>query len=222
MRDLLEARSGVYHGANYETPEMAAQRPPRGSHAPGSFWYYNNWDFNTLGTIYEHAAGGSMFNAFARQIAGPIGMRDFDPARCRYSYGPASIYRAYLFFASARDLARFGLLYLHDGRWRGQQIIPAAWVRDSTRPYSEASHRAGYGYLWWTVLPTQAGRSLGLPAGTYWALGNGGQMVFVIPAYDMVVVHLARTQYVGGTQRGVGVSKVFLLLSQVFAAMPQR
>ena len=49
VRELLQARSGVYHAALYETPSMAARRPPRHSHPPGTFWYYNNWDFNTLG-----------------------------------------------------------------------------------------------------------------------------------------------------------------------------
>ena len=52
VRDLLTARSGVYHPALYETPGMAAMRPLRGSHLPGTHWYYNNWDFNALGTIY--------------------------------------------------------------------------------------------------------------------------------------------------------------------------
>jgi len=56
VRDLLEARSGIYHAALYETAAMAARRPPRFSHKPGTFWYYNNWDFNSLGAIYEHAA----------------------------------------------------------------------------------------------------------------------------------------------------------------------
>jgi CubicO group peptidase (beta-lactamase class C family) len=56
VRDLLQARSGVYHAALYESPGMAARRPARFSHKPGTFWYYNNWDFNTLGAIYEHAA----------------------------------------------------------------------------------------------------------------------------------------------------------------------
>ena len=55
--DLLKARSGIYHAALYETPGMARRRPARGSHAPGTFWHYNNWDFNALGTIYERATG---------------------------------------------------------------------------------------------------------------------------------------------------------------------
>jgi CubicO group peptidase (beta-lactamase class C family) len=74
VRDLLEARSGVYHPANYETASMGELRPARGSHPPGTFWYYNNWDFNALGTIYEHATGMSIFAGFARNIATPIGM----------------------------------------------------------------------------------------------------------------------------------------------------
>jgi CubicO group peptidase (beta-lactamase class C family) len=51
VRELLEARSGVYHPALYETARMAALRPPRFGHAPGTFWYYNNWDFNALGDL---------------------------------------------------------------------------------------------------------------------------------------------------------------------------
>ncbi|MEO6363386.1 MAG: serine hydrolase, partial [Caldimonas sp.] len=50
LRQLLQSRSGIYHPAAYETGAMKAERPYRGSHAPGTFWYYNNWDFNALGT----------------------------------------------------------------------------------------------------------------------------------------------------------------------------
>jgi CubicO group peptidase (beta-lactamase class C family) len=79
VRDLLRARPGVYHAALYETRGMAAARPARYSHKPGTFWYYNNWDFNTLGAIYEHATRSSIFDAFEREIAGPIGRRPSIP-----------------------------------------------------------------------------------------------------------------------------------------------
>ena len=121
VQELLEARSGVYHTALYETPAMAALRPPRGSHAPGTFWYYNNWDFNTLGAIYQHATGSSVFDAFEREIAAPIGMEDYRPSDGYYFVGSASLYPAYPIRMSARDLARFALLYLHEGRWRGRR-----------------------------------------------------------------------------------------------------
>ncbi len=53
VRDLMKARSGIYLPAAAESAEMRAKRPARGSHLPGEYWYYNNWDFNILGTIFE-------------------------------------------------------------------------------------------------------------------------------------------------------------------------
>ena len=216
VRDLLEARSGIYHAANYETQEMQTQRPARGSHAPGTYWFYNNWDFNALGAIYEHAVGAPIFTAFARQIATPTGMQDFDPAQCRYVDGAASRYPAYLFHASARDLARFGLLFLRQGRWGDRQIIPAAWVRESTQPWFPTTRRTGYGYLWWTLAPDGPSR-VQAPPGTFWAEGQGGQIVFVAPADDIVVVHLAR-DHLG--RRGVSVTSALRLMELILAARP--
>src|SRR5271156_5545070 len=104
--DLLEARSGVYHPTVYETKGMAEQKPARGSHAPGTFWYYNNWDFNTLGYIYEQATGTKIFDAFYQKIAQPIGMQDFTPRDGHYVTGDDTRFPAYLFNMSARDFAR--------------------------------------------------------------------------------------------------------------------
>src|SRR6266481_4990325 len=77
IRDLLMARSGVYHSAAYEAPSMKAKRPARGSHAPGSFWYYNNWDFNVLGVIYERLTGEDVYQSFAHRIANRIAWKTF-------------------------------------------------------------------------------------------------------------------------------------------------
>ncbi len=217
--DLLEARSGIYHPANYETPGMAAKRPPRGSHAPGSFWYYNNWDFNVLGAIYEHAVGTPIFTAFARQIAAPLQMQDFDPSKCKYVGGAGSIYPAYVFYASARDLARFGLLYLRRGRWGDKQIIPAAWIDQSTRSYSAANDGFGYGFLWWIVSAELRSPSAA-PPDTFFAWGNGGQFVIVIPAYDLVVVHLAPMRRNASGRLGVSLAQMSPLLTLILMARP--
>jgi CubicO group peptidase (beta-lactamase class C family) len=190
VRQLLQARSGVYHPALYETAGMAKRRPPRGSHPPGTFWYYNNWDFNALGTIYEHATGPGIFEALYRQIAKPIGMQDYKPADGSYVRGAASIHPAYAIRLSARDLARFALLYLHKGNWAGGQIVPEAWVQESTRSYSKAPTGQGYGYLWWIgFLGGAVAPSVTLPEGSYLAEGAGGQFALVAPALDLVVVH---------------------------------
>ena len=192
VKELLQARSGIYHPALYETPAMAARRPPRFSHQHGTFWYYNNWDFNTLGAIYEHATRSSIFDAFEREIARPIGMQDYTPADGEYVTGANSVYPAYPFKMSARDLARFALLYLHQGKWHDHQIVPAAWVEESTQPYSRTGFGPGYGYLWWTGF-TDGGfaPSVTLPPGSFFAWGNGGQFAFVMPAFDLVFVHRA-------------------------------
>ena len=162
---------------------MAAQRPRRFSHKPGSFWYYNNWDFNTLGTIYEHAVRSSIFDAFERDIARPIGMQDYPAVRRRVRHGRGIGLSGLSHQMSARDLARFALLYLYKGRWQDRQVVPARWVEESTQAYSQSGFGPGYGYLWW-IGPINSGfaPSVELPEGTFFAQGVGGQYAFVIPA----------------------------------------
>jgi CubicO group peptidase (beta-lactamase class C family) len=65
LADLLTSRSGIYHPIDFEPAAVAAQRPARGSHAPGEFWFYNNWDFNAAGSIYEKIAAADIFTAFS-------------------------------------------------------------------------------------------------------------------------------------------------------------
>jgi CubicO group peptidase (beta-lactamase class C family) len=189
VRDLLEARSGVYHPAAYETQGMAEQRPRRGSHAPGTFWYYNNWDFNTLGYIYEKATGTKIFDAFYQEIAEPIGMQDFTPGDGHYITSSDSQFPAYVFDMSARDFARFALLYLHGGKWNDTQVVPEDWVKASTQPYSD-SESGGYGYLWWTGDSASGARQrISFPRGSFWAEGHLGQYAVVVPSLDLIVVN---------------------------------
>jgi CubicO group peptidase (beta-lactamase class C family) len=207
VADLLKARSGIYHPALYETPGMARRRPARGSHPPGTFWYYNNWDFNALGTIYERATGEWIFTALQGKIARPIGMQDYQPIDGEYFRGAASEHPAYPIRMSARDLARFALLYLHDGRWKDRQIIPSAWVHESTQSYSQAFPDQGlgygYGYLWWIGFPSNNGApTVNVPPGTFAAMGAEGQYAFVIPAYDLVIVHRINSDVPIGTLPG--------------------
>lgn len=183
VQDLLKARSGIYHPALYETPGMRAARPLRGSHAPGTYWYYNNWDFNALGTIYEKLAGEKIHESFARHIAGPTGMQDWTAKDGGYVTGADSTHPAYPFVMSARDLARFGHLFLNQGRWNGRQIVPESWVRASVTSYSDASTSGsdGYGYMWW------------VDKNWYSARGAGGHYLAVVPAMNLVVVHRVDT-----------------------------
>ena len=193
--DLIKARSGIYHPALHETKRMTASKPMRGSHAPGTFWHYNNWDFNALGTIYEQQAGEKIFEAFKRRIADPLQMEDYEVADGDYVTGAKSIHAAYPFRMTARDLARFALLYLREGRWRDRQIISADWVAESTAEHSSIGPESGYGYMWWTGTGGGIKPNVWLREHSYHAAGWGGQYAFVFPHLDLVVVHRVNTDW---------------------------
>jgi CubicO group peptidase (beta-lactamase class C family) len=168
---------------------MKARRPQRGSHPPGSYWYYNNWDFNTLGLIYQKLVGADVFHSFAERIAEPIGVEDFSAADGEFVFEPSSDYPAYTFRLTARDLARFGWLYLNRGAWSGAQILPADWVDESTKPWSQGDRGLDYGYLWW-VLPKRATWGQPSVTGSYMALGFGGQGLAIVPQLRLVLAQL--------------------------------
>jgi CubicO group peptidase (beta-lactamase class C family) len=189
VRDLLMARSGVYHEAASETETLEERRPERGSHAPGTFWYYNNWDFNALGTILRNATGEDTFAAVEKYLARPLQMQDFIAADGHYVHEEVSDHAAYHMWFTARDLARFGWLYLNHGGWNDQQVVPAAWVTESTKPYSDAESGIGYGYLWW-VSKKDAQFRAHVGPGAFSARGHGGQYIIVASDRRIVVVHL--------------------------------
>ena len=183
---LLQSRSGIYHDSVRD--DSGDQRPAQGSHSPGTAFYYNNWSFNALGTILEEATGLTMGEAFKQWIADPIGMQDFRVEDVAYEYSSGSVYPAYRFWITARDLARFGVLYSQEGKWNGQEIIPSQWIRESTRSYSDAG-LFGYGYMWWV----SRGSPDWLGRGSYLASGTGGQKVLVDPEQELVIVHRVDT-----------------------------
>ena len=201
--DLIKARSGIYHPALGESSEMRAMRPKRNSHPPGTFWYYNNWDFNALGTIFERETDAKIFEEFDARFAKPLQMEDFEVSSCRYlshadyKNTPLSMHGYYLFRMSARDLARFGLLFLHEGRWRNRQIVSSAWVHESTASHSKTCLDGGYGYMWWTGVNRGLVANVSVKEHSYYAAGWGGHRVFVLPYRKLVVVHRVNTDLSG-------------------------
>lgn len=189
VRDLLIASSGVYHPAG--SPGDDPNSPPRGSKEPGKFFHYNNWDFNVLGAIFEKATGKTVFAALDEELAKPLQFQDFQLSRQRMmGFESRSRFLAYHLFLSARDMARLGLVMLRGGDWNGKQVVPAAWVKESTttRVAPDAVGRGGelgYGYLWW--IP--ATRNTAPWQGSYMASGQFGQFILVMPAIDTVIVH---------------------------------
>lgn len=209
--DLLTARSGIFHPAGYETPWMKSLKPPRHAHAPGTVWCYSNWDFNALGTIYTQLTGLGIHAAFHDRIAVPLGLQDFrfdaEQADGWLQPDPCSVHPAYPFRMSTRDLARFGLLFLRDGRWGEREVVPQSWAAASVLPYSDAGTRGAYGYMWWVARQGIAFPGAIVPEGTYSAQGAGGHVCLVIPPLDLVIVHRADTEKIDGKAAGPEVNR---------------
>jgi len=195
VRHLLAARSGVYLPASNAGDDLESA-PERGSQEPGAYYLYSNWDFNALGAAFELMTGRNIFDALETDLAGPLGMRDFDRERHQKTGNlERSMHPAYHMHLSTRDMARIGYLMLREGEWSGEQIVPRDWVRESTQPVTRRTAmnpetrrdgRFGYGYLWWVFDdPDQH------PAyeGAYIGLGVVGQQILVVPALDLVVAH---------------------------------
>ena len=218
VRDLLTARSGVYHEASNGGDDLASA-PPRGSQAPGTYYLYSNWDFNALGTIFEQKTGTSIYDALETELVRPLGFRDFDRSMHRRTgNAERSTHLAYHMHFSTRDMARIGYLMLREGRWKDRQIVPAAWVRESTRAHTRnaqmnpARHREGpfgYGYLWWVFDRPDLDPAY---RGAYTGLGAVGQQILVMPALDLVVVHKTQPGEGRGVSHGEFLEVVDLLL----------
>ena len=190
VEHLLKSRSGVYHYAAAESPEMAALRPLRGSHLPDTYFYYNNWDFNAAGTIFEQETGTKIFEEFEQQIAIPIGMQDFNPENCYYQYeNEKSQHPAYHFRMSTRDMARFGVLYQKNGLWNDNQIISEDWISRSTTAYSlqDSMFVSGYGMMWNVIYENCL--LYGMIGYTgFFHTGVGIHALIVIPELKLVIV----------------------------------
>jgi CubicO group peptidase (beta-lactamase class C family) len=192
---LINARSGIYHPAS-NSGDDTRYAPPRGSQQPGTFFLYNNWDFNAVGAIFERETGIDIFDALQKDIAEPIGMQDFRrDAQRKQGNLNTSMHPAYHMYLSVRDMARIGYLMLRDGNWNGRQVIPRDWVRTITTPVTRVTEmnppqrrtgRWGYSHLWWIW---DGPRAIGPYVGAYTGLGAVGQHITVLPALDMVLAH---------------------------------
>ncbi|MBR0652153.1 serine hydrolase [Roseomonas terrae] len=209
IRDILTSRSGVYYPAGSPGGDDAGT-PERGAHAPGTRFHYNNWDFNVAGAIFEQLTGIAVHDALRDQLAVPLGFEDFDRDRQRMlGYPDRSRFLAYHMFLSGRDMARVGLLALRGGRWNGRQIVPEAWVHESTMPHvtpagmhgTFAGRAMGYGYYWWVPMQSEAPEW----RGAFLASGHYGQFILGLPALDLVMVHRRAISDERAMKRNAGV-----------------
>jgi CubicO group peptidase (beta-lactamase class C family) len=156
------------------------------AHAPGGYWYYSSGTTNIVSRALARAIGksGPDFEAFMRaRLFDPIGMTSPIP-----KFDAAGTFIGSSFcFCTARDFARFGLLYLRGGIWDGQRILPEGWVdyaRTPTWQLDDPAIDSRYGAHWWL--------DLGGP-GSFSANGYDGQYTLCVPDLDMVLVRHGAT-----------------------------
>lgn len=150
-------------------------------HAPDTVWNYSSGTSNLVARETLRAVGGGplVYTAFLeRELFEPLGMRS---ARLRFDQAGTWIGSSFL-YATARDFARFGLLYLRDGSWDGRRILPPGWVDYARTPTPGSA--GTYGAHWW-IIPG----SLGI----FQAQGYAGQRTTLVPALDLVIVRLGHT-----------------------------
>jgi len=204
MGDLLHQRSGLAFEENYakssDATKMLFQKSDMGgftaSHPlkdkPGSVFYYSSGNTNILSRIIRQTVGDSLYYRFPyQQLFYKLGMYSavMEPDASGTFVGSSYMY------ATARDWARFGLLYLNDGVFNNERVLPVGWVTESTRP--TGADRRGYGYQIWlnAGADDSVRRYPAAPADMYYADGFESQLIFVMPSKKLVVVRLGLTQH---------------------------
>lgn len=184
-----------------DTAAFAAGQPL--VHEPGTHWAYSSGCTNLLSRVLRATFDDdrAYWEFPRRELFDRIGMRS---AVLEADASGTFVMSSFL-YATARDWARFGLLYLHDGVWQGERILPEGWVRASITP-NPVAPRGCYGRHWWLNAgprgaPEQRPEP-DLPADMFLARGFEGQEVVVIPSAELVVVRLGCTKVRGAWNHG--------------------
>ena len=219
VKDLISNDSGRHWdlGTDYGGLIGAADRTAFGiglgqDGPPGTIWAYNNSAIQTLDAVLDAALGESPADYAQEKIFEPIGMADSHMTLD----GAGNTNMFFGMQSTCRDMARFGHLFLNEGSWDGDEVVPAEWVEEATGAPSQDIN-AGYGYLWWLNRKGPQGNPAaataatapdvsvaegqavpGAPEDMFWAHGLGDQIIAVDPGSDTVVVRLGEGE-AGGT-----------------------
>lgn len=203
LEDLLRMRSGLRFSEAYALPwsdvlrmlyrssdmgGYSADRPL--AHKPGSVWQYASGTSNILSLICRRAVGDAAIASWPRRaLFDRLGMTS---AVLEPDASGTFVCSSYM-VATARDWARYGQLWLDDGRVRGQQLLDRPWIRFSTTPTPQ-SPQGRYGAHWWLRLNPEIGGETSaaarIPSDAFFAVGHEAQTLTVIPSKRLVVVRL--------------------------------
>jgi len=220
LRHFTTMTSGYYavgdesHGSYKHGPSNTPFKPAPTPlfKPPGSRYAYWDSAMNQFANVLTHIADEPIEELFKKRIADPIGMDrakwdwgDFGKIDGIVVNGGSGNSNKHIFI-SARELARFGHLFLNRGKWKNKQLISASWVETATKSHvpasipletlSGADGRGVYGFNWWVngIKPSGKRNWPGSPSGTYAASGYNNNDMFVIPEWNMVIVRLGLDQ----------------------------
>jgi CubicO group peptidase (beta-lactamase class C family) len=148
---------------------------------PGESFVYNNYNPLLLGLILERATGRLVTTYLQEKLWTPLGMEydgswSLDSEKSKFEKMESGIN------ARAIDFAKFGRLYLNNGNWNGTQIVPSAWVAESTRDNGLLKGLSiYYGQMWW-------GEKCNPGSQDFFAMGNLGQFIYISPAKNLIIV----------------------------------
>jgi len=202
IKNLLQQTTGLDFTENYTRPssvtkmlfrqgDMAAYTASLPlKYRPGTVFNYSSGNSNILSKVIRQVVGEKTYVAFPyKELFYKINAYSFllEPDASGTYIGSSYSY------ATARDFARFGLLYYNNGTWNGEQILPASWVRESVQP-SIADKRKHYGYQFWLNGYDENDSTKrwypDVPADMFFCDGYGGQDVYIIPSEKLIVVRL--------------------------------
>jgi CubicO group peptidase (beta-lactamase class C family) len=196
LRDLLSMTSGFESIAPIEVPGVwnsdVWMTNRRVKYAPGSHFYYDNEGTDLISVILARKIGENVVEFARRELFAPLGIHGFEWMADMDGHVPG---QSGLQLA-ARDMAKIGVLYLQQGRWRDRQLISTGYVLESTRKHSEGGDpvKAAYGYLWWKSNDR---------SDAYFAAGTNSQLIYNVPGRNLVVALSSTASVPGGSQRFV-------------------
>lgn len=138
---------------------------------------YNSLNHLLMNNVLHNATKMENTVEITERLLSPLGITNYDLGK------PTNGIIGDIFLRP-RDMLKFGLLYLNEGRWNGKQVVPSDWVKQSTTTKIELEPGFGYGYFWWTKQFPWKGKMVD----SYFAWGYGGQYIFVVPSLQLVAV----------------------------------
>ncbi|TDF96173.1 serine hydrolase domain-containing protein [Paenibacillus piri] len=163
---------------------------------PGTSFTYSNGSSHVMAGILQDAIGIPLSYYAKIKLFDPLGINS-----SAWGVDPQGVtIGSWSLQLTTRDMAKLGLLYLHEGQWDGKKVVPRSWVEASLKQRVETpivdGTRGGYGYFWW-LKPIAGEANEVLDHEVFYASGSGGQRIFVIPDYNMIFAVTANNQKEG-------------------------